>query len=102
MHIDSLPHHVQQTLFPPNDTCRKLLQLGLWPLVQKIRHLEARPIGVETWCGPFTVPGPFLLELGLQLIFEHLHDVLAENREELVAVEGAACCDVEALCAGVW
>jgi hypothetical protein len=77
------------------------LQLGLWPLIQQIRHFEARPVWVETWCGPLTVPGPFFLELRLQLVFEHLHDVLAENGEELVAVERAACCDVETLCTGM-
>lgn len=77
------------------------LQLSLWPLVQQIGHLEARPVRVKTWSGPFTIPGPFLFELGLKVVFEHLHDVLAQHGEELVAVEGATGCDIEALCAGV-
>lgn len=77
------------------------LQLSLWPLVQQIRHFEARPVRVETRGGSFTVPSPLLLELGLEVVFEHLHDVLAQYGEELVAVEGAAGGDVETLCGGV-
>jgi hypothetical protein len=73
------------------------LQSRLWPFVQQIRHLEPRPIWVETWCRPFAIPSPFLPQLRCELILQHLDDVLAEHGEELVAVERTACRNVKTL-----
>jgi hypothetical protein len=78
-----------------------ILQPRLGPLVQQIRHLKPRPVRVQARRRSLAVPGPLLLELRRQVVLEHLHNVLAEHREELVAVEGAAGSDVQALGAGV-
>lgn len=90
--IQNAPYHYNITLH---------LQLSLRPLVHEIDHLEARPVGVQARCWPLAVPGPLLLQFGLEVVFQHLHDVLAQDGEELVAVEGTAGGDVETLCAGV-
>ena len=77
------------------------LQLRLRPLVQEILHLEPRPVWVKRGSRPLTVPSPLLLVVRPQLTLQHLNNVLAEHREELVAVEGTTCGDEQALRCGV-
>lgn len=60
------------------------------------------PVGVQGGIWPLAIPGPLLGQLGGEVALEHLDDVVAEDGEELPAVEGAACCDEESLCGGVW
>jgi hypothetical protein len=77
------------------------LQLRLRPLIQKILHLKPRPVRVERGSRPLTVPCPLLLVVRPQFTLQHLNNVLAEHREELVAVERTACGDEQALCCSV-
>lgn len=77
----------------------KNLQLGLH--VQQVPHLPPGPIRVEVWVGPLAIPRPLVHQLAVQLPFEHLHHVLAQHREELIPVEGAARRDVEVFGPGV-
>lgn len=70
--------------------------------IGQILHLCPRPLRVQSWVGPLPVPGPLLRKLRRQLALKHLHDVLAQHREELVPVERAAGCYVEALGSRVW
>jgi hypothetical protein len=77
------------------------LQPRLGPTILQIGHLEPGPIRVQRRRRPLTVPGPLLLQVGPKVVLEHMDHVLADDGEELVAVEGAAGGDVEALCAGV-
>jgi hypothetical protein len=90
------------TLLPPPLRHYNPLQPSLRPTVQQITHLKPRPIRVQTGRRPLAIPRPLLLQLRFQLVFQHLHDVLAQYGEEFVAVEGAAGRDVKTLCAGVW
>lgn len=53
-------------------------------------------IGKERRVRPLAVPSPLLHQLRRQRALEHLDDVLAEDGEELEAVEVAARRDVEA------
>lgn len=78
---------------------RENLQLGLH--VQQVPHLPPGPIRVEVWVGPLAIPRPLVHQLAVQLPFEHLHHVLAQHREELIPVEGAARRDVEVFGPGV-
>ena len=78
------------------------LQLRLWPLVEQVVHLPPGPVRVQARCRSFAVPSPLLLEFRREVVFEHLNDVFAEDREELVAMERAARGDVETLGAGMW
>lgn len=54
-----------------------------WPALQpgsrveKIPQLRVGELAVEGSIGTLPVPSPLLLELGLQLVLEHLHHVLA-------------------------
>jgi hypothetical protein len=95
-HAKEAIHHAYQSE-PP-----QLLQLRLRPLVQQIVHFPSWPVGVQTWRRSFTIPCPLLLQFRRKVVFQHLDNVLAQYREELVAVEGTACSNVKTLCAGVW
>lgn len=86
----------------PLITAKRSLQLRLRPLIQQVRHLKPRPIRVQAGCWSLTIPRPLLLELRREIVLEHLDNVLAKHGEKLVAVEGAACCDIQTLCTGVW
>lgn len=77
------------------------LQLGLGPVIKQVAHLEARPVGVQAGSRPLAVPSPLRLEIGGEVVLKHLDDVLAEDGEELEAVEVAAGGDIEALGCGV-
>jgi hypothetical protein len=77
------------------------LQLRLRPLVQEILHLKPRPVGVKRGSRPLAVPCPLLLVVWPQFTLQHLNNVLAEHREELVAVERTTCGDEKALCCGM-
>lgn len=55
--------------------------------VEQVSQLRVGELAVEGSIGTLAVPSPLLLELGLQLILEHLHHVLAQHGEELVPVE---------------
>jgi hypothetical protein len=85
----------------PRGSITRTLQPSLRPLIKQIRHLKPRPIRVQARRRPLTIPRPLLLQLWFKVVFQHLHDVLAQHGEELVTVEGAASGDVETFCAGV-
>jgi hypothetical protein len=50
---------------------------------------------------PLPIPSPFVSELRRQPALHHVDNVLAQDGEELEAVEVAAGGDVQALCGGV-
>lgn len=60
-----------------------------------------RVISKQAWIRPLTVPGPLVCELRRQATLHHVDDVLAQDGEELEAVEIASRRDVEALGGGV-
>jgi len=60
-----------------------------------------RVIRKQTRIRPLAVPGPLVCELRRKPALHHIDDVLAQNREELKAVEVAAGGDVETFGGGV-
>lgn len=77
------------------------LQPGCPHRIVKVVHLVSWVVRKQTRVRPLAIPGPLVHELGRQTSFQHIDDVLAQNGEELEAVEVAASCDVEALGCGV-
>lgn len=69
--------------------------------LEKVLHLRVGVLHVLRGIRTLAIPSPLLHQLRCQLSLEHLCDVLSEHGEELVAMEGAACCNVEAFGGGV-
>lgn len=69
--------------------------------VVEVIHLMSWVVREETRVRPLAIPRPFVHKLRRKTSFQHIDDVLAQNREEFKAVEVAASCDVKALGCGV-
>ena len=60
-------------------------------------HLRVGIFHIRGGIRSLTIPSPLLYQLRLKFTLQHLSNIFSQNREELVAVERAARCNVKAL-----
>lgn len=86
--------HIKPVIIDESQLCNNVI-------IHATLHLHARPVGVSRWIRTLAIPCPLGLQLRRQIALEHLHDILAQNGEELVAVERPASGEIKPFGSGM-